>query len=251
MQIQIEEREKAKVALREALAAAGGNTKDKIVLEAIEKLASFNPTTNPARSSLSQGNWLLINAPNFPGGELRSDGKYQYTLGRLAFNMFEPVELKIVIDRVSQPILPLPGEEEKYTYNIVVDFTVLDEKAPKLQGIVRNLGVCYPSDDRTLKVKFTGGELLPPDTVEMNDWLTVFGNQNKSTKLSIADKLKSFFLKVMFGLKLPEAIDKETGKVSFAMTKSPQGSLKLIYLDEELRITRGNRETIVICERVD
>ena len=31
MQIQIEEREKAKVALREALAAAGGNTKDKIV----------------------------------------------------------------------------------------------------------------------------------------------------------------------------------------------------------------------------
>jgi hypothetical protein len=33
------------------------------------------------------------------------------------------------------------------------------------------------------------------------------------------------------------------------MNKSPQGLLKILYLDDELRITKGNRETILVCQR--
>ena len=42
----------------------------------------------------------------------------------------------------------------------------------------------------------------------------------------------------------------ETGEVAFAMKRSPKGSLEIIYLDEELRITRGNKGTVVVCERL-
>ncbi|MFM7372034.1 MAG: fimbrial protein, partial [Sphaerospermopsis kisseleviana] len=95
----------AKTELRQTLAACGGNTKDKNVIAAIENLQSFNPTTAPAQSgSLMDSEWLLISAPNFPQGELLANGKYAYTLGRLAFNMFQPTKLKLVIDRVLQPV---------------------------------------------------------------------------------------------------------------------------------------------------
>ncbi len=33
------------------------------------------------------------------------------------------------------------------------------------------------------------------------------------------------------------------------MNKSPKGKLQILYLDEELRITKGNRETVLVCQR--
>ncbi len=45
------------------------------------------------------------------------------------------------------------------------------------------------------------------------------------------------------------AIDTQTGKRVFEMKKSPKGILKLLYLDDELRITRGNRGTVLACQR--
>jgi hypothetical protein len=60
------------------------------------------------------GDWLLINAPNFPGGEQLEDGQLAYTLGRLAFNMFQPAALKLVIEQVSQPVFPVGKLEILY-----------------------------------------------------------------------------------------------------------------------------------------
>lgn len=60
----------AKTALRQALAASGGKTKDEAVIALVENLQSLNPTTAPAHSdALLDSQWLLISAPNFPGGE--------------------------------------------------------------------------------------------------------------------------------------------------------------------------------------
>jgi hypothetical protein len=53
----------------------------------------------------------------------------------------------------------------------------------------------------------------------------------------------------MLGMGKVSAIDTETGKKSFAIEKSPKGLLKLLYLDEELRITKGNRGTVLVCQR--
>jgi len=45
-------------------------------------------------------------------------------------------------------------------------------------------------------------------------------------------------------------MDRQTGRVSFKMQRSPKGKLEVLYLDEELRITRGGRGTVVVCERL-
>lgn len=249
MNIETQDRKAAKIMLRDALAAYGGDTKNEAVVAAIEKLVSLNPTAAPARSeSLMDGQWLLISAPNFPNGELRADGKYVYTLGRLAFNMFQPTHLKIVIDRVWQPVIPV-GNGQQRTHDIIVEFTTVDETIPTLQGIVRNLGVCEPADDNTLQVQFTGGELSPKEQNEMEAWTTVFANQSKPAKRSLKEKLMAIVVRMMFGIVPPQGMDQNTGRVSFKMQKSPKGKLKILYLDEELRITRGERGTVLVCER--
>lgn len=245
------ERNIAKTALIEALKMSGGDTKNEEVVAAIEHLASLNPQSAPTENEkLLEGNWLLINAPNFPDRQNDTQGRYIYTLGRLAFNMFEPVKLKVEIERVLQPVFPT-GKENEFTHDIVVEFKTIDENMPELKGIVKNLAVCSPESQDTVQVKFTGGELMPRETEEplkMNQWLQIFGQESQS-QLSLQERITSIFIKWMFGISKASKINTQTGKRVFTMKKSPKGILKLLYLDDELRITRGNRGTVLVCQR--
>ncbi|MBD2457620.1 fimbrial protein [Nostoc sp. FACHB-87] len=240
---------KAKLALRQILAACGGNTKDETVIAAIENLRLVNPNPAPTRKGkLLDSNWVLISAPNFPGGKRLGNGKFVYTLGRLAFNMFQPTTLKLVIDRVSQPIFLL-GNGEQRSHDIVVEFTTVDENYPQISGVVRNLSVCEPISDTALQVKFTGGILAPKDPNKMDEWRTIFGQQSQNVKRSLKDSLMFGLFKLMFGLVPPQGINSETGEAKFIMERSPKGRLEILYLDEELRITCGEKEMILVCER--
>ncbi len=70
-------RNMAKTALIEALKMSGGDTNNQEVVAAIEKLASLNPESAPtANQKLIEGNWLLINAPNFPARQNDPQGRY-------------------------------------------------------------------------------------------------------------------------------------------------------------------------------
>ncbi len=245
-------REQAKADLKKALAAHNGDTKHEAVVDAIALLASLNPTPHPAENqALLQGNWLLINAPIFPDRLEDEENRYVYTLGRLAFNKFEPVNLRVAIERVSQPVFATEKENES-THDIVVEFKIIEEGFPQLKGIVRNLAVCFPVARDTVQVKFTGGELMPldnQDPEQIKQWLNIFGNAQKPSQVSLLDRLKFWFVQTMLGMGKVSAIDPETGKKSLAIKKSPKGLLKLLYLDEELRITKGNRETVLVCQR--
>jgi hypothetical protein len=242
----------AKADLFKALANHGGDTKNELVLAAIEKLASLNPTSTPTENgSLLEGNWLLINAPNFPDRQPDEQGRYVYSFGRLAFNMFEPVGLKVAIARVLQPVFPT-GKENERTHDIVVEFKTIDENFPELKGIVKNLAVCVPTNQDTVQVKFTGGELIPLESQnpeKMKEWLAIFGNNNQKSQLKFQERIMSLMMKWMFGMKKASEINSQTGKRAFVMNKSPKGLLKILYLDDELRITKGNRETILVCQR--
>ncbi|HEY9694430.1 MAG TPA: PAP/fibrillin family protein [Oculatellaceae cyanobacterium] len=244
-----QDRKAAKENLKNVLATYGGNTKHEAVITAINQLVHFNPTAAPTRSEeLMNGQWLLISAPNFPNGELQPDGKYIYTLGRLAFNMFQPVKLKVAIERVLQPVIPLDNGQR--THDIIVEFITVDENIPQLQGIVQNLGICQPTDDSTLQVKFTGATLAPQNQNQMEAWKAIFGEQSKPAKTNLKERLMNSILRMMFGIVPPQGMDIKTGQVSFKIQKSPKGNLKILYLDEELRITKGEKGTVLVCERV-
>ena len=248
----VAQREQAKADLKTALADRNGDTKQVAVVNAIAKLASLNPTPDPAQDrALLEGNWLLISAPNFPGRLEDEENRYVYTLGRLAFNKFEPVNLRVALERVSQPILAT-GKKNEYSYDIIVEFKIIDEDFPELKGVVKNLGVCSPVERDALQVKFTGGELAPlvdRDSEQIKQWLDIFGSDRKTSQVALLDRLKFWLVQTMLGIGQVSAIDPETGKKSFAIKKSPKGLLKLLYLDEELRITKGNRGTVLVCQR--
>lgn len=161
--------------------------------------------------------------------------------------MFQPTELKLVIDRVLQPVFLLDGEQR--SYDIVVEFTIMSESLPKLSGIVRNQGICHPVSDTVLEIKFTGATLAPQQLTNMKDWKAVFGSQSQPSKKTWKEKFMSGILRLMFGLVPPQVMNHQTGEVSFTMKRSPKGRLEILYLDKELRITRGERGTILVCER--
>jgi hypothetical protein len=239
-----------KKALRQGLAAHGGDPNHGAVATTIDQLTTLNPTAAPARQTdLLDGDWLLISAPNFPDGELRVDGTYAYTLGRLAFNMFQPKDLKVLINQVSQPVFPIEGTSQR-THDIVVQFTTLSEDFPPLQGLVRNLGICQPASDNTLQVQFTGGVLEPVEGTELKVWQQVFGQATAPARLSLKEWFQGLLLRFMFGLVLPDKMDTQTGRSEFQMKRSPKGSLEILYLDEELRITKGEKGTVLVCDRV-
>ncbi|NET51042.1 MAG: fimbrial protein, partial [Merismopedia sp. SIO2A8] len=63
------------------------------------------------------------------------------------------------------------------------------------------------------------------------------------------ERFISGFFRLMFGLVPPQAMNPDTGEVSFTMNRSPKGSLEILYLDEEMRITRGEKGTLLVCQR--
>ena len=237
-----------KMALREALKTYDGDVKNQKVKAKIEQLSQLNPIEKPTHSSLLESHWLLISAPSFPQGQKLSNGKYAYTLGKLAFNMFQPTNLKLVIDSVKQPVVLL-GEKSKRSHDIVVKFSIIDELFPPLKGIVRNLAVCYPVDNKNLQAEFTGGIFAPQKGENLSTWKDIFV-QAKASKKGLKEQLMSVFFKLMFGLTPPQGMNTETGEISFTMKRSPKGRLEILFLDEELRITKGKKENILIFERM-
>ena len=91
------------------------------------------------------------------------------------------------------------------------------------------------------------------DTALLKIWKETFHNAYKN-----ADKERGFWSKAMqmalkwwFKMVLPS--DDHVGEdysVNFQMKRSPRGHLDFLYLSERLRITRGNRGTLVVVERM-
>ena len=244
-------REQAKLDLKQALKQHQGDTQAEPVTQAIACLASLNPNPNPRDNpSLLEGNWLLINAPNFPGKLQDPESKFVYTLGRLAFNKFTPANLKIAIARVFQPVLAAETSN-CYSYDIIVDFDIVDRDYLQLQGTIKNLAVCSFVDRDTVQVEFTGAELFPRETTQIDLWLNIFGEDNRTSPMPLLERLQLWLVQKMFGIGEVSPIDRHTGKRYFAIDRSPKGKLKLLYLDDELRITQGKRESILVCQKVN
>lgn len=253
MDAKVVERKTAKHNLREALSQSRGDLKAKPVSQAISQLTALNPTRRPTEmQSLLEGSWLLMNAPRFSGGKRTKDGKYIHTLGRLSSNFFQPTHLSVSINRVIQRIVPMTSNNQ-LTYNIEIEFTTLDSNFPQMQGVLRNKGQCIVQNDQILQVKFMSEELAPIESENpelMEHWISVFKNQKSLKSLNIGQNLQGFIAKNLFGLERSQGIETQTGKLSLFLNKSPQETLKILYLDAEIRITRGKRGTVTIYQRI-
>ena len=98
-----------------------------------------------------------------------------------------------------------------------------DGTSTVLKAVIVNDALCSPSTkegcENRLDVFFKGGRLSPvsKNSLDMSLWKRIFNT---------------------------------TDELSFRMDKSPAGYLDILYLDDTLRITRGNFGSVVVVERV-
>ncbi len=237
----------AKSALRTALSDNGGDSKAAAVVAAVDDLAALCPFEAPAREPSILGEWRQINAPEYAGGTQAADGAFQYTLGRLSFGIFEPKDLMCTLG----PILnPLRGGADAgvIEYEIQIPFSIERDAGSSLSAELLNFATCTAESDTRLAVAFSGGVMKPAGDCDRSAWRELFGPA-LAAKPGKRARVMNWLLKRMMGLIKPSQLE-GNDEMSYQMTKAPKGYLEVLYLDEELRITRGNRGSLVVCERV-
>lgn len=247
--------------LRDALARHYGSTKDPEVIAIIDELAALNPTPKPARSPLMLGDWRNLSAPHFPdriAPEEGEEGVFKYTLGRISFNLFEPKNLVCTLESIGNPIERLPGEEgkgregEKMSYPAVCEL-IIHTPGGDLKAILRNEGAVVPTTDDRASVVFSSGGLVPaPDVVADREKMALWRKTFENAYARAAEE-RSYLARagraIFFGLMGLVAPTDKADSFRFEMKRAPRGWLDVLYLDEEMRITKGNRGSYVVVEK--
>jgi len=242
----------------------GGEPKDPCVEDAILELSKCNPIERYIDAELEralQGKWTSVSRPDFPDGKGKnSAGDYQFTLGRMSFGAFYPKSLLCSIQGIDNTIEKLEnthvsgisrGDNDPplYSYDVSVKFAIEDECPCKGDvGLLVTKGYCQ-RDTRTpsrFTVWFSGGELRPLFSEDMDRWEEVFGSSFDASKLSWKEYFQDVLARWFLGFKRVG-----TSKFQFSRLIGGQGKayVDILYLDDDLRITRGNRGSIVIACR--
>uniref|UniRef100_A0A7S4S9I0 Plastid lipid-associated protein/fibrillin conserved domain-containing protein n=1 Tax=Ditylum brightwellii TaxID=49249 RepID=A0A7S4S9I0_9STRA len=269
--------ETAKETLRKILKENHGSTKDEKAMEAIEQLSqlwktcsikSVSETAKSApNSKLVLGDWKIISAPDFPNGTLvestTKDGntchKFQYTLGRISFNIFQPKDMLCTIEGIQNFIrnmeqTDLSKEQQQCkgiaTYNVLIDL-MFHTPNGDFPGEIMMEGYCYPESDTRVTVIFTGGELRKRKSA-MQDcdisklWEQTFANAYKKADMErgYVEQLMQYVMKSVLKLEMPT-----DDNPRYEMKRVMKGYLDILYLDESFRVTRGNRGSVVVVEK--
>mmetsp|Transcript_11162 Transcript_11162/g.15664 ORF Transcript_11162/g.15664 Transcript_11162/m.15664 type:complete len:404 (-) Transcript_11162:337-1548(-) len=280
--------ESRKSMLRSLLTKHQGSTTHPDVQNAIMALSKLNPTSKPALScSKLAGDWFTISAPEFPNRIKNFQHKknhaatkhfHKYTLGRLSFGVFEPKGLVCSIVSMRSPVEHLsssrpldqsihnPVKEPtdfpkniQMTYPVIVDLIVHTPSGDDLHAIMHNEGYCFPQTDERVSVKFTGGTLSPQESViadpmKLDLWKKTFANAytKAQAQKGFATKLGESLIYWMLKMTAPSDEDTELrGDHSFKydIQRSPVGYIDILFLDDDMRITRGNKGSLVVVER--
>jgi len=325
----IEERIKdAKQRLRKVLSLNHGVTSHPDVLAVIQELASMNPTVvatdtdtatatadendsstststaankvtqiPPSRSPLLIGKWKTISSPAFPNRIPPEEGKediFQYTLGRISFNIFQPNDLICTLGQILSPIDVLEWDDEtedqdedegkgegsqesktaessakeepvrvcsvkRMTYPVIFPMTIHTPKGD-LDAVMKMEGEAHASTDERIKVRFDAGTLSPsPELVsspeKMELWKETFAGAyaKADSERGYISGLFRYAIQKVLSVTFPtdESAAASNNSFRYEMKRAPKGFLDVIYLDNDLRITRGNRGSYVVVERVE
>lgn len=237
----------------ELLKKKDGDWRDEEVKAELERLEAANPTPAAALTGdYLDAEWLQVSRPDFNYG---SDGSTTYSLGQLSFGMYEPKDMKFRIDRLVQDVAPVTDGEGNRTWDVFMELTCDDDRYPPFKAKMTTFGRVKPSKDeketQRLEVWFTGGELKPAEgtSADMKEkWMEVFGDSFKNKKWSMRGAFKNWMMGMMMGLRPPHSIE-DDGKITFDMKKPPHGYTDILYIDDKLRVTRGNRGSVVVTTR--
>eukprot|EP00959_Pyramimonas_sp_CCMP1952_P459203 9477879-Pyramimonas_sp.AAC.1 len=190
------------------------------------------------------------------GGEHTDDEVV--TLGQSSFNVFEPADLKLVVEDVKNFVTKLDAQSEeinpnRWSYVVRSQFRTADPRvSPPLVGYIETYGESELAEDgpnNRVDVRFPRGELVPvlPENGSeeyLERWKKVFETQGSSPP-GLGAKVTNFIAKAFMSLERPNGID-ERGIARYTMEKAPKGYLDMLYLDESMRVSKGNRGTVII-----
>lgn len=172
---------------------------------------------------------------DFVGTERTKNG-IEATLGRLSFNIFEPTEVPVLLTSVTT-FMRLPSAQaaaespdaDDANYGIASNFVTRD--GSELRGRVVLLARCTEdsSEADRMQIQFLRTKLEPDESQDLDAWRAVIGRKAEDSEG--ADML-------------------DGGVLSHEWTKSPLGTLDVLYVDEDVRITRGNMGALVVVTRM-
>jgi hypothetical protein len=233
------------------------------------------------------GMWLTLSKPSFFGSLGENDsGDPMYTLGRMSFDMFAPTNLVCSLQGNFNPVEVVNDEERKKmlecvpkalreeveggktvlrTYHVVAAFTIepasgafpnspnKDVHRP-IKGIMTTYGYSLPDPKIANRhsIWFTGGRIEPNNMPsDISEWKRLFALH--PPKHTFGEKAKLLAIKLLMGATVPESVNKD-GSMEYNFTRPIGGHgiayVDVVYLDETLRIVRGQRGTIFVFSRL-
>lgn len=266
-----------KAELKALLSSNNGCAKDKEVVDIIAKLSDRNPFPKRfAQLDCFPGDYSTLTIPNFPGRikATKNNGEdtVRYTLGRLSFDLFQPNELICTVRSIRNLVHPQYNASESkdnditavFSYHFIIDLTIHTSEGD-LEATLINEGFCRESKDKNdrMSVTFTGGTLIPGYESTANEnrmlalWEKTFTNayEKANNARSFLGSIYRYCLILFLGLKLPTdskylGRSRHENAFHFDMKRPPKGFFDVLYLDDDMRITKGNRGTITVLERI-
>ena len=253
-----ERRNALKNQLRTLLELHKGSTQHPEVIDTIESLSELCPYSHHDDRwlGLFMGEFLAQTSPNFPGRlppSTEGDERVQYTLGKMSFNTFHPNDLVCTLRGVRNVVTP--QADGTFTYHLICD-TTIHLPGGDVEAEIANESYCCKDDETDrVHVFFTGSKLSPAPAVledpqKLALWSSTFNEDTLKRAAAERTYTGRFFdlvLKRMLGMNV--RLQKTHG-FQLEFKKAFRGYIDVLYLDEEMRITRGNRGTLVVVERL-
>ena len=158
---------------------------------------------------------------------------------------------------------------QTYSIEALVNIETPNHKIGKMPARLINYGICFPTSSTRLGVKFTKGTLQPRfnlDNEDNNDntkskvnadlasaWKDTFGNaiskerQEQSYLGRLGTWLVHKLMYLVMGLEPP--VDVADYTQTYTISRPITGYLDVLYLDDDYRITRGNKGTICVVQK--
>lgn len=152
------------------------------------------------------------------------------------------------------------GDDLTYTYNFLQHLIVHAEKRD-LPATLLVEGKCLvdPKKNDRVSVVFTSGQLRRGDEVDRDVQVRKIWDETFHEAYATAEKERGYIstfgmwlMKLAFKLTLPMDTDGSSDDycARYEMKRAPKGYIDILYIDEDLRITRGNRGSIVVVRKV-